>query len=455
MTIYVFCGPTISRSDGSTHLDAEFLGPAAQGDLYGVAAERPDAIGLIDGYFDSMPSVWHKEILWALHHGIHVYGSSSMGALRAAELAPFGMVGVGAIYESLLSGELEDDDEVAVAHGPPETDYCTGSEAMVNIRATLAQAMKESIIPPRTAEAFVRIAKATFYADRSWPLLFAEAESHNLAVAEVHALQRWLPANVVNQKRLDAIAMLGRMAERARAGRAPFSPSFHFEHTAAWENARRRVDALRTAPSSATDREVASEDAIIEEAQIAKSFQNHLGGSLTRTLAIEHARMTGRTVEGEVLYTAIEAFRRERGLGSDPDFERWLEDNSVGDLEFFKEEAQAQLVQTLYHSQALRQLPDHLRSCGEYRQLTRRAREKERAVTIVDASGRDNGASCDEAELFRWYFLEHLGRMLPADLDRYARQLGMSDLVAFRRAVWRERIYVASISHSDDEGQLP
>jgi hypothetical protein len=448
MKIYVFCGPTISASDAREHLDANFLGPAAQGDVYRVASDRPDAIGLIDGYFDSMPAVWHKEILWALHHGIHVYGSSSMGALRAAELAQFGMVGVGAIYECIVSGEIEDDDEVAVAHGPAEIDYRTGSEAMVNIRATLARAMKDSIIPPRTAEALARIAKEAFYPERSWPLLLAEAGSQNLAPAELDALKNWLPANAVNQKRLDAIAMLGRMAERGRAGWAPFSPSFHFEHTAAWESSRRRIDALRAPTSSTTDRDVAADDPVVEEAQIANSFSNHLGGSLARTLAIEHARITGRTVEGEILYAAIEAFRLERGLGSDPEFERWLEDNSVGDLEFFKEEAQARLVQTLYHSQALRQLPDHLRSTGAYRQLTQRAREKERAVAVVDPAGRDNGSSCDEVELFRWYFLEHLGRKLPSDLDGYARQLGMSDLVAFRRAVWRERTYVTSISHS-------
>ena len=57
-------------------------------------AGAPGAIGVIDGYFDGVPSVWHKEILWALSQGIRVFGGASMGALRAAELDGFGMTGV-------------------------------------------------------------------------------------------------------------------------------------------------------------------------------------------------------------------------------------------------------------------------------------------------------------------------------------------------------------------------
>jgi YcaO-like protein with predicted kinase domain len=37
------------------------------------------------------PTVWHKEILLALEHGVAVYGAASIGALRAGELDVFGM----------------------------------------------------------------------------------------------------------------------------------------------------------------------------------------------------------------------------------------------------------------------------------------------------------------------------------------------------------------------------
>src|SRR6185295_18286818 len=117
-------------------LAAIYLPPVSQGDVYRLARLGPRAIGIIDGYFDRVPAVWHKEILWALARGIHVFGSASMGALRAAELAAFGMLGVGEIFEAFRDGVLDDDAEVAVAHGQAESGYRATSEAMVNVRAT-------------------------------------------------------------------------------------------------------------------------------------------------------------------------------------------------------------------------------------------------------------------------------------------------------------------------------
>ena len=52
------------------------------------------------------PTVWHKEILWAMAQGIHVFGGASIGALRAAELDVFGMKGIGRIYEDFRDGVL-------------------------------------------------------------------------------------------------------------------------------------------------------------------------------------------------------------------------------------------------------------------------------------------------------------------------------------------------------------
>ncbi len=99
----VFLGPSLPLDVARTELDAVYRGPVAQGDVYrAVTAVEPlESIGIIDGQFDHVPAVWHKEILWAMDWGVHVYGSASMGALRAAELHAFGMEGVGEIFESL------------------------------------------------------------------------------------------------------------------------------------------------------------------------------------------------------------------------------------------------------------------------------------------------------------------------------------------------------------------
>ena len=97
MNPVIFAGPTLWKDPVLQAEDLAWRPPAGQGDVYRIAQKRPPAIGLIDGRFETCPAVWHKEILWALTQGIPVYGAASMGALRAAELYPFGMIGVGAI----------------------------------------------------------------------------------------------------------------------------------------------------------------------------------------------------------------------------------------------------------------------------------------------------------------------------------------------------------------------
>src|SRR5262245_29796856 len=116
MSTYVFLGPTLPVREARAVLDATYLPPILQGDLLRLLPRAPQVIVIIDGGFELTPAVWHKEIMLALESGVHVFGASSMGALRAAELDQFGMVGVGAIYQMFRTGEIEDDDEVAVMH---------------------------------------------------------------------------------------------------------------------------------------------------------------------------------------------------------------------------------------------------------------------------------------------------------------------------------------------------
>src|SRR6266851_1859088 len=166
MSIVVFTGPTISAEDALQELEATYLPPVSQGDVYRAAVRKPLAIGIIDVYFDRVPAVWHKEILWALSRGVHVFGAASMGALRAAELHPFGMRGVGRVFEDFAAGVLRDDDEVTVLHAGSELGFRPLSEAMVDIRATIAKAASAGVISSRTAAHLIALAKATFFKER-------------------------------------------------------------------------------------------------------------------------------------------------------------------------------------------------------------------------------------------------------------------------------------------------
>lgn len=166
MSVFVFIGSTLTHAEAKKHLDATYLPPVQQGDVLRVLAEKPRVIGIVDGMFRTVPSVWHKEILVALEQGVHVFGAASMGALRAAELSRFGMRGVGRIYERFADGTFEDDDEVAVAHASAEFGFRELSVAMVNIRDAVEQAVARGVIDVARAEQILAEAKSAHYTRR-------------------------------------------------------------------------------------------------------------------------------------------------------------------------------------------------------------------------------------------------------------------------------------------------
>ncbi len=217
MKAVIFLGPSLPLPEARDLFDATFLPPVAEGDVYRAAQRRPKAIGLIDGYFEAIPAVWHKEILYALSCGIHVFGASSMGALRAAELAAFGMEGVGRIFGAYRDGELEDDDEVAVLHGPAELGYPSLSEAMINVRCTLAAACQAGVIAKDSRAALEALAKGLHYRERTYENIVAEGRMAGLSVADLRQLEEWLPHGAVDQKRADAREMLTIMRKRSVA----------------------------------------------------------------------------------------------------------------------------------------------------------------------------------------------------------------------------------------------
>jgi len=165
--IVVFLGPSLSLEQARQRLpDALFLPPARSGDILHVVKLNPSAIVLIDGYFENTPAIWHKEILFALERGITVIGAASMGALRAAELDQYGMIGIGKIYQDYKEGRINQDDEVAVLHHQHQSNYKAVTDAMVNIRATLAHALEQEIIDVQTAEQMIKQAKSIHYKER-------------------------------------------------------------------------------------------------------------------------------------------------------------------------------------------------------------------------------------------------------------------------------------------------
>jgi hypothetical protein len=240
----VFAGPSLP--DAALYAGAVAVrGPAALGDVARAVIDGATAIGIIDGYFENTASVWHKEILYALSRGVRLAGAASMGALRAAECAAYGMVGIGVVYARYASGALVDDDAVGQVHGPEELGYVPLSDPLVNIEATLDAVSRSGGITDAERAALAGTARATFFKDRTFArVLDATGSPSHGRRAEV---ARLIDVHRRDLKHEDALALLEYVASIPDA-RVPPPTSWRFAETQMW---MRLVEGWRATPESA------------------------------------------------------------------------------------------------------------------------------------------------------------------------------------------------------------
>jgi hypothetical protein len=434
--IYVFLGPTLAEKEARAELDAAYLPPVSAGDVYRLWRRHPRAIGIVDGYFDRVPAVWHKEIMWMMEHGVHVFGAAGLGALRAAELDSFGMHGVGRVYQAFRDGTLDRDDEVAVRHGTVEDGYRPLSEAMVNIRSTLLAAQDQGIVSATTRGILLVAGSALFYPERTWPELLRAAEATQADAAELEALRRWLPAGRIDQQAADAVAMLREMRTFLDADPAAQEVSWSMADTAMWEVAKRRAD---TVPRDGVAGSRSMLEPILDEICLLgpEAFESACCRSLLRVFAVDFARREGMAIDRDRLDDAVAEFRTSRDLGQDVELTRFLADSDLSADDFERLVVSEEMVRWACgqaEGDAFGHLLDDLRLKGEYAQLVARARAK------LDDDGRP-GAALEEQTAIEWYFAQRRGTAVPDDLAGYARSCGFADEQAFQTAVRREYEY--------------
>jgi hypothetical protein len=415
MKTIVFLGPTLPVDEARQVLDAIYLPPVGQADLISALERfRPEAVAIVDGVFHQSLSIWHKEILFALSRGVAVYGASSMGALRAAELAELGMVGVGVVYRMYASSEVEDDDEVAVAHGTAETGYRAFSEPMVNIRVTLQAARDQGVLNDVSCGRLVTLAKAMPYPQRSYPALLAAAAQAGFPADLLAALRGFLAHGAIDVKRQDALELLTllRGLDPARLPPRPETP-FRGNHL---------FQALYD-----RDRSVYEGEHGVSLAQIATHAALHRPDftalntrALHRGLVLAFADLQGIQATPEEITAEMARFQTARGLHGPEELADWLSANDLSreDLELLV--AKEALCRSLRHWICLidfkvrnvRLLLDQLRLEGGYE-----ACKREAICQDLLARAEDPSFPLSDADLP----LEHLARehleAVPWDLD--------------------------------------
>lgn len=450
MSVVVFAGPTIPIDVARCILvDAIYLPPVRQGDVFRICRASPKAIGIIDGYFDRVPSVWHKEILHALRTGIHVFGGASMGALRAVELEPFGMVGVGAVFEAFRSGEIEDDDEVAIVHAPAADHYRALSEAAVNVRATLAAAVSAGIISVYGAQGLMAAAKALPYEQRSYPAIL-EAAVTRVPATELTRFASWWPRGRIDQKRRDATELLETMKAFLETDPKPKQVNFEVEQTDAWLEA---CDPLRRAPPLLDEGPV-GDSSVLEELQVSGAYPETAARAFTRALALAHKQANDGPASHAELDDTLLRFFAERGMAQGPEVKRWKAMQGLTQDDefraFMERQADVYRAELNLERETLECIADELRVVGSFARLKARAmkkRETLRQTFTWEPELSDTNLS--EDGLWDWYFRDVLRSQRPTSLASAARSFGFEDLPSFRTAVVRERLFQAGLREAD------
>ncbi len=212
--------------------EAEVASPAARGDIRRDVQRGVSVIALIDGRFDQHSAVSPSELLDALRAGVRLYGSSSMGSLRAAELAAHGMIGHGVVFERIRRALVFKDDRVGQTFDPVTQRVL--SHAHVDIELALERAVAEGRLSAPLAQRIEQTLAALPYADRTLAALAARLGASGPSRAELAPLF----SREESQKQRDGLSLL----ERVRR---------ELEHVrdlneAARERARRRSPFIRT-----------------------------------------------------------------------------------------------------------------------------------------------------------------------------------------------------------------
>lgn len=434
MSVFVFLGPSLPRAEAQACLDAVYLPPVSMGDLYTLVASRArpgDHVAIIDGLFEQVPAVWHKEILYALSRGIHVYGAASMGALRAAELHTFGMRGVGRIFEAFRDLVLENDDEVVVSHADEANGYRSVSTALVSIRFGIEEMVQSEAITPPLGQQLIAAVAMLPYSRRTWAAVLKAATELGASANCIAGIRE--QAAKPDAKAQDATALLRFLCEEAQRNNQPYKPNFTFQSTSFWNSLTQSL-ALRVE----TERHGSQFDDTFDCAAIAGFVRAGgperdywLEAALLDRMAVEFAR--GYVPDRRELREAEMRIARRNGITHAASMRSWREEQGIADAEWrqiLEIEARRYWLRRAMSSQLDAFLIARLKAEGRYHALhasRQVAREEISRCSIAKPSLADFGLT---PEILQSWYVERFGPMSP-DPASHAQALNFATLREF------------------------
>ncbi len=206
MKIYVFGGPSLVGLARADRAAVTIFPPAAQSDILRLTTSKrvPGVILLVDGVFGSALAVPPAECRLVMDRGWILCGCSSMGALRASELYPMGMIGLGEVYTWLRCGIISDDSDLASAFDPMGNRAL--SVPMVWVRSVVESLRFECGLGDNAAKKLLRAARAIHWSERTWNGVIPLWRRSGLSNAAVALAEQRATNSASNPKVADASA---------------------------------------------------------------------------------------------------------------------------------------------------------------------------------------------------------------------------------------------------------
>jgi hypothetical protein len=432
--VLVYVGPSLKAESVLDQIpEAIIRPPVRQSDLISDLMDyEPTHILIIDGEFQGSLSVWQKEIIYALQiPGVKaIYGASSMGALRAADLSDFGMIGCGKIFRWYDEGVITDESEVSVVYYQrPDGSYVATTIPLVNVRAALLAALEREAIEPEHAEKIFRYAASIHWSERT-PEALGKIGGNFLS---------WIGAH--NQKQTDAYELCCTFRSlRPREGAQKpkideLSPFF-----------RAQFERDRMVKIGETQIALQHLDAFITLHDI--DYSQKIWDANNRTCALLLADLYRVAITQTEFDTEWSRFCARHNLATIEAHQDWLKENNINLAEFCRLMLESGRLRKLHralgvkalHRRNTQRLLDYLRSADAYSYWAKEAGTFEERIT---KSGALDGLLIDLDTNPHKLMMDHLaksGQSVDGDLETYVQETGFNSLTELSIALERDRL---------------
>lgn len=350
---------------------------------------------------------------------------------------------MGEIFACYRDGVLEDDDEVAVLHGPAELGYLSLSLPMVNVRATVSRALTESVVSKQDADLLIAAAKSIFYQKRQWLCVIAAAKQAGAEAHMLSAFERWLPGGEQDLKCQDAEALLAALAAFSSSEAAPMRCDYTFEWTVAWDSVvTGHALAGKAEKSHVESKQLVAgiEQLIIDELRLAPlHYRQVMLRARLKKLALHEAGRKRIAIGDRQMCQQLQAWRENLGLYTRVQLDQWIEQNNwtLENLQqALQDEQLCKAVENDLDDESVHLLLNELRLSGEYNALKACAEAKR----VACISG-ELASDIVPAQLLAWYFESKLGKGIPANLDDYLLQIGLHRREDFYQLVKKQHFF--------------